>query len=303
MGSPDAEPCRNTNENQHRVTLKHRFEMQRYETSGPEFLDHFVIKLGGLNKYDSACTASEGHSCPMNNLTWIEALAHCDAINLTDSLDAETSCYDKEPNQYEKSCEDKDGVCPKDSELCICMKNSPGCKRVCVEYKVKEIYAENIHDCPGYRLPTEAEWEYAYRAGTVEALYSGEHPTPAQCDGCSTGDNAIVGDIAQHYCSPPIQNENQNHPGPSGRALPNRWGLYDLAGNAAEWTFDNYQDIAGSTWVIDPQGPPSGSRRTMRGGTLMENAREFRAASRYGISPSTRYKLHGFRCVKSNQNP
>lgn len=144
-----------------------------------------------------------------------------------------------------------------------------------------------------YRLPTEAEWEYACRAGTATAFSFG---------------NAIRGGAANF----------QNHyeydagigdlyvPGPEvpwracttavGSYPPNAWGLYDLHGNVWEWCQDWLGTYpAGS--VTDPQGPASGSGRVYRGGSWDYWGRYSRSACRFSLAPSKQYDFIGFRVV------
>ena len=124
---------------------------------------------------------------------------------------------------------------------------------------------------PGVRLPTEAEWEYACRAGT-------------------TGDYAGNLDEMGWY----DQNSGkQTHP--VGQKKPNPWGLYDMHGNVWEWCWD-WRDakLEGGT---DPVGPASGSSRVFRGGSWGRFAFRCRAANRYGYYPSGCGNNIGFRAV------
>jgi formylglycine-generating enzyme required for sulfatase activity len=144
----------------------------------------------------------------------------------------------------------------------------------------------------GYRLPTEAEWEYACRAGSTTDYYWGRnYPPTTRDDTLAIDSNAIWsgGILGGHY------NDWQRAAGKK----PNAFGLYDMIGNAMEWCNDVY-DPYDSAAQTDPTGPSSGSFRVLRGGAwydtdpfLLRSARRFCSLpSLYGqFSP-------GFRCVR-----
>jgi formylglycine-generating enzyme required for sulfatase activity len=127
-----------------------------------------------------------------------------------------------------------------------------------------------------YRLPTEAQWEYACRAGTTNRFYWGDDPNYTQ-----VGDYAICRNIA-------------NWTQPVGRRRPNRWGLYDMAGNVGEWCRTGYGTYPGGS-VTDPQG--STGYRVRRGGGWANWAYECRSASRDGWYPNFSDSWIGFRVV------
>ena len=133
-----------------------------------------------------------------------------------------------------------------------------------------------------YRLPTEAEWEYACRAGSKTAFPNGSITT-LQCD-VDDNLNAIA-----WYCG-----NSQNLVHPVAGKEPNAWGLYDMLGNVQEWCqdwFGGYPDDE----VVNPKGPKKGSYRVMRGGTWYSPARDVRSASRFGSPPRYRFQHIGFR--------
>ncbi len=127
-----------------------------------------------------------------------------------------------------------------------------------------------------YRLPTEAEWEYAARAGSREDRY-GELDSIGWYQGNSGG---------------------QTHP--VGQKQPNAWGLYDMLGDVWEWCQDWYASYAAGE-AIDPQGPPSGQQRVLRGGSWGDDARSLRAPFRDSNGPVGRYVIIGFRCVREQK--
>lgn len=148
----------------------------------------------------------------------------------------------------------------------------------------------SIYGCPGYRLPTEAEWEYAYRADTTTAFYNGANDA-AQCNtNLSKDKNA---DKIGWYVA---NSEDTRHPVKQKQA--NAWGLYDMAGNVFEWVHDRYAPDLGSTAVTDPWGAAAG-KRLERGGCWQFAADFLRAAYRSQNSQESRYSAVGFRCSKT----
>jgi formylglycine-generating enzyme required for sulfatase activity len=130
-----------------------------------------------------------------------------------------------------------------------------------------------------YRLPTEAEWEYACRAGTTTKWSFGD-------DESGLGDYAWFGG----------NSGSQTHP--VGKKKPNAWGLFDMHGNVWEWCSDWSGDYAKGA-VTDPQGPSGGSLRVNRGGSWRRTAGNCRSAFRGRYAPSLRFVSLGFRLALS----
>jgi len=129
----------------------------------------------------------------------------------------------------------------------------------------------------GYRLPTEAEWEYACRAGAATKYSFGDDPS-------ELGDSAWYSGNAS----------NTTHP--VGQKRPNAFGLYDMHGNVWEWCWDWYSDSYYKEPVVDdPLGPSGASHRVFRGGSWLFVARCVRAAYRIRLQPSLRNPDLGFR--------
>jgi len=123
-----------------------------------------------------------------------------------------------------------------------------------------------------FDLPTEAQWEYACRAGTGTALNNGMNLT-------NTSSDASMSAVGRYYCNRSDGKGGYSQHTKVGSYLPNTWGLYDMHGNVSEWCldwFDTYPLMA----VTDPQGALSGSGRVRRGGGWMYNAWDCRSASR-----------------------
>ena len=145
-------------------------------------------------------------------------------------------------------------------------------------------------DCEGYRLPTEAEWEYAARAGTETAFYTGDITNPD----CFPLDANL--DLAGWYCG---NADGRTHP--VGQKRANAWGLYDMHGNVFEWVQDMNRDRdsypAGA--AVDPMGTPFGFYRVSRGGAWNFLARGARSAYRARYDPDGRDSYFGFRPARS----
>jgi len=142
-------------------------------------------------------------------------------------------------------------------------------------------------DANGYRLPTEAEWEYACRAGTTTPFSTGNNITTDQAnyDGNYPYSNYARGQWREKTTN-------------VGSFPANAWGLFDMHGNVFEWCWDWY-GIYESSPQTDPIGAESGSYRVLRGGSWFDNGRYIRSANRNSSSPFLRSHSVGFRLVRS----
>ena len=129
-----------------------------------------------------------------------------------------------------------------------------------------------------YRLPTEAEWEYACRAGTTTAYIFGADDT----------------ELGDHAWFDGLRGNSKDKTHPVGGKKPNAWSLYDMHGNVWEWCQDRYGAYPGRV-VTNPSGPNSGSYRVSRGGGWRGTAEGCRSAYRGRDKPSDRYFNIGFR--------
>jgi formylglycine-generating enzyme required for sulfatase activity len=143
------------------------------------------------------------------------------------------------------------------------------------------------------RLPTEAEWEYAYRAGTTTAF----HGFTGYLGG--TNDDALLGNIAWYFegsCSNGAQCQTR----PVGGKLGNGFGLHDMSGNVWEWVNDWYSSSYNSSSPqTNPTGPATGSYRVFRGGGWGNASDACRASIRNGTVPDSARNYIGFRAART----
>ncbi len=135
-----------------------------------------------------------------------------------------------------------------------------------------------------FRLPTEAEWEYAARSGGRKEKFAG------------TSSESELGDYAWY------RSNSNNRPHPVGRKKPNGLGIHDMSGNVWEWTADWYDSDYYKTGPKDnPRGPSAGSLRVLRGGSWNNEPGSLRTSCRYYFLPDYRVNFAGFRLVKTRQ--
>jgi formylglycine-generating enzyme len=148
-----------------------------------------------------------------------------------------------------------------------------------------------------YQLPSEAQWEYACRAGMTTRYYSGDDPETL----------AKVGNVADAALTKQLgvtlaikTNDGYVDTSPVGRFKPNGFGLYDMHGNAEQWCSDWYaRDYYSKAPLDDPKGPDTGDQHVARGSSSASAPDGARSACRYGFSPDARFPFTGFRVARA----
>jgi formylglycine-generating enzyme required for sulfatase activity len=262
MGSPENEKGRVPDEGpQHQVTVS-GFFIGKYEVTQKEYME-----VMGTNPSEY-----KGNNLPVENISWYEAVEYCNRRSQKEGL---TPAY-----TIDKSMKDPNNKSRDD--------------------KVKWLVTWN-RNANGYRLPTEAEWEYACRAGTTTRYWSGNDETSlAGIE--NVLDLTAMAKYSDLYRSFGVKAVNI-HDGyadtsPVGSFAANPWGLYDMHGNVSEWCWD-WDGMYASGAETDPVGASYGETRISRGGNLASDAGDLRSANRRSnIDPSDRNYGLGFRLVR-----
>jgi formylglycine-generating enzyme required for sulfatase activity len=255
MGSPWGESGRESNETQHHVTLTRDFLILSTEVTQAEF----ERRMGYNPSHFQDPSYPVCPDCPVEMVSWHEAAAYCNTLSDEAGLDRCFECW------------------------------GSGTSVSCGPTGADPYGAPYV--CRGYRLPTEAEWEYAARAGTMAATYNGDlDATRLACE----SPNAVLDPIGW-YCG-----NSGDRTREVGSLDPNPWGLFDMLGNVWEWCYEFLHGYPGVP-VVDPDGPHVGmySARVGRGGCWLEEARVLRSAMRGWLPPADRGDYLGFRVARS----
>jgi formylglycine-generating enzyme required for sulfatase activity len=258
MGSPDNEPERITGEGpQHQVTVS-SFYMGKYEVTQKEYQE-----LMGVNP----TSYPHGDNLPVTGVSWYDAIDYCNALSRKEGL---TPAYTMDKNRIDPT------------------NTSIGDDRRGINDDPKWLVTWN-RNANGYRLPTEAEWEYACRAGTTTPFNTGNNITTDQANynGYRPYNKNVMGQYRQDTI-------------PVGSLAPNPWGLYDMHGNVEEWCWDWWGSYPSGAQT-DPVGAASGGARVVRGGSFDYWGKNLRSAYRELRKPYFRSDSCGIRLVRPAQ--
>jgi formylglycine-generating enzyme required for sulfatase activity len=274
MGSPTTEPTRYSDETQHQVTLTHGIYVQTTEVTNQQYMelaqwayDHGYVTVSG------------------------DYFLHDNLDGSTQALKGLSSSYEIFFSNGVFSCINPDHPVVwmtwyGSVAYCDWLSLLQGLSRA-YDHITWQCNGGNPYTATGYRLPTEAEREYACRAGSTTAFANGAITSYI---GCAPLDPNL--DLMGWYCG---NDESWTHP--VAQKLPNAWGLYDMHGNSMEWCNDWYASYGGT--VTDPVGPGAGSFRVLRGGSWVSAAGLCRSAERTDYYPITSLPYDGFRPVRS----
>jgi formylglycine-generating enzyme required for sulfatase activity len=251
MGSSASGPTNTALEAQHRCRLARRFAISAHEVTKAECRAfEQTVKGVYLSNHPGLRQVVRTDDSPQTALTWYEAAHYCDWLSEREKIPRDQWCYDPPGGVYAAGMKAK----PKFWEL------------------------------KGYRLPTDAEWEFACRAGTLTSRYYGfsERLLPQYAWYVANGDS---------------------HVWPSGTLQPNDLGLFDMLGNAMEWCFDRYVDVAqrNQEFADTPPTEPvkAGERRVSRGGGFVARSPVVTSDSRLANPPDYRGPDVGFRPART----
>ncbi len=258
MGSPLDEPGRRNDETQHPVTLTRTIEVSIDEVTRGLY-DAVTSRTPTT---DANCAGPE---CAVSCLNWYESLAFLNELSRQHGVEA---CYTLE------DCEGTPGAGSCTGNACS---NEDA-------FNCDTITFAGL-DCAGFRLPTEAEWEFFTRGNTTTAYFTGQ----VTGSGCNESRVAEMG----QYCGNAGDRIHN-----VGEKRPNRFGLFDTSGNVSEWVSDNYA-IFNADPVTDPLGPELGEQKVHRGGSFRDQADFCRSASRDKVEPICRNRTIGLRAVRT----
>ena len=262
MGAPEDEIGHTKSQKQVDVTFTRAFRIQQYEVTQAQWVQAgFLNPSGKMPDGTGDCLEPQ---CPVGNVTWFDALVYANALSRGEDRQ---ECY----------------------ELSDCSGRPSGlaCEHVALT-------TADLYDCGGFRLPTEAEWEYAARAGTTTAFYSGPITDHGVDDSVCNPDESL--EAIGWYCWNAGDTTHR-----VGELAPNAWGLYDMSGNANEWVHDHYTPSGyGDGPLVDPDGTiVEQASRVIKGGRFNLWASACRSAAHTHLPWNTRGPSLGLRLVRT----
>ncbi len=276
FGSDPEYPCRGGNEKQVPVTLTRSFFIASTEVTQAQWE---ALAFPNPSK-------NIGADKPITYINFYEAAVWCNKLSLLEGLE---TCYDFSSCRNDVGVGYPDGLEQSDEQGSWNPDYNFNCSGEIHKY-------EDWYACPGYRLPTTAEWEYAAKANVTETRTYGGDLIGEQIGHCS--EQPSLNDIAW-YC---FNSGDELHP--VAQKLPNPWGLYDTLGNVYEWT-DYFADGQPLDYenpdqsMTDPIGPLTGRYKDLRGGKFMSTGCIVNPTWQYGFYPyGIRYDT-GFRPVRT----
>ena len=243
MGSPETERMRQADEKQHEVTIS-SFFADPYEVRQRDY-----ERIMGVNP-----SHSRGADLPVENVTWYDAVAYCNALS------------------------EEVGLMP--------------------AYAVNGDTVTWDRNASGYRLLTEAEWEYAARAGTQTIFYNGNQVHSDQYNFEASYPYLIEENYVHHRDSTVVTSRYRGRTINVDELSPNAFGLYNMLGNVSEWCFDYYGEYDLQD-TIDPAGAISGHLRINRGGSYIDFGKHLRCAYRSATNPIDPDQNMGFRICRN----